>query len=48
MAGSGNMTVKEAGRRGGKIGGPRRAKKLSAKRRSAIARMGGLAKAAKR
>ena len=34
-----------AGRKGGLIGGPKRAKKLSRKRRVEIARMGGLAKA---
>lgn len=45
---AGTMTVRDAGRRGGKIGGPRRASVLSARRRSQIARMGGLAKARKR
>ncbi len=36
------------GRKGGLKGGPARAKKLGAKRRSAIASLGGLAKAQKR
>jgi hypothetical protein len=36
------------GRKGGLKGGPARAKKIGAKRRSAIASLGGLAKAKKR
>lgn len=38
----------DLGRRGGEKGGPARAKKLSAKRRSEIARQGGRAAARKR
>ena len=38
---------REWGRMGGLIGGKRRKRKLKAKRRQEIARMGGLAKAAK-
>jgi hypothetical protein len=39
---------REQGSRGGKIGGKIRAEKLTPERRRAIAKMGGLAKAAKR
>lgn len=40
--------AKALGRKGGKIGGPARSKKLTKAQRSEIASMGGKAKAAKR
>lgn len=57
MAGDGEKKVRKSndlseaarklGERGGKIGGPARSRSLSAEERSAIAKQGGLARAAK-
>jgi general stress protein YciG len=48
MAKSTSNAAKQLGSKGGKKGGPSRAKKLSSQQRSEIAKKGGKAKAAKK